>query len=207
MSYANVIAAFSEDQVQRLTGVTLGQLRYWKRTDLYRPSLGERIYSFLDIASLRVLNVLRNQYRVSLQHLRKVSDRLVHLEEKRWIGARLFVLGREVVFIEPGTDLPQTIATKQYILPTIALEVVVTDTRNDIQAMNRRTENNIGKVSQTKGVVQNAKVIAGTRVKVSSIKRFHEANYSVEQILKQYPDLSAEDVRAAIEYGETKVAA
>lgn len=203
-----LIAAFSEEQVQRLTGVSRGQLRYWSRDPhLFLPSLGQRIYSFRDIAALRVLNVLRNQYSVSLQHLRKVSERLSHLADSRWTGMRLYVLGGKVVFHEPGTALPQEVVSRQYVLPTIPLEVVVADTKRDIAAMNARTEEKVGKVVQSRGVIHNAAVIAGTRIKVVSIKRFYEAGYSVDQILKEYPDLNAEDVIAAIEYGGTKAAA
>ena len=203
-----IIAAFSEEQVQRLTGVTQGQLRYWSRKPyLFTPSLGERIYSFRDIAALRVLNVLRNQYGISLQHLRRVSERLAHLADSRWTGVRLYVLGKKVVFHEPDTALPQEIVSQQYVLPTIPLEVVVADTRRDIAAMNSRSDEKVGKIVQSRGVIHNAAVIAGTRIKVASIKRFHEAGYTVAQILKEYPDLKAEDVLAAIGYGVTKVAA
>ena len=115
----SLIAAFSEDHTAKLTGISVSQLRYWDRTDFYHPSYAEsnrrvafsRIYSFRDIVALRVLNVLRNQYSVALQHLRDVSNKLSHLVDDRWTGVRLYVLNKRVIWIEPGTDLPQDIST------------------------------------------------------------------------------------------------
>src|SRR5437867_8170175 len=100
--HGSVIAAFSEEQVERLTGLTTHRLRYWDRTNFFRPTFGEdnrrvpysRVYSFKDVASLRVLAILINQYNVSLQHLRQVSDRLKHLNEDRWTKTNLYVLNR-----------------------------------------------------------------------------------------------------------------
>jgi MerR HTH family regulatory protein len=38
MSSKTVITAFSDEQVERLTGVTRQQLRYWDRTGFFRPT-------------------------------------------------------------------------------------------------------------------------------------------------------------------------
>jgi DNA-binding transcriptional MerR regulator len=61
------IAAFSEEQVERLTGLNTAQLRYWDRMGFFQPSYaGEnrriaysRIYSFKDVVGLRTLGLLR----------------------------------------------------------------------------------------------------------------------------------------------------
>ena len=108
----NTISAFSEDHAERLTGVSKRQLRYWDRTGFFQPEMAaenrrmafSRIYSFRDIVQLRVLNVLRNQYNVPLQHLRKVSEELSHLSDSKWTATELFVLNRRVIFVEPNTD-------------------------------------------------------------------------------------------------------
>ena len=77
--------------MERLTGTTKSQLRYWDRTGFFAPAFGDenrrvafsRIYSFRDIAALGVLNVLRNQHSIPLQQLRKVAERLSHLEAEK----------------------------------------------------------------------------------------------------------------------------
>jgi len=42
---------------------------------------------------------------------------------------------------------------------------------------------------------------------VSSIRRFRDAGYTVEQILLEYPDLTEQDVLAALNHGDTRAAA
>jgi DNA-binding transcriptional MerR regulator len=77
-----VVSAFTEDQVERLTGVTKRQLRYWDRTGFFAPSLAfedrsqpfSRLYSFRDVVSLKVLNALRNDGHVPLPQLREVRN-------------------------------------------------------------------------------------------------------------------------------------
>ncbi len=214
-SMQKVIAAFSEEHTERLTGVSKSQLRYWDRTNFYRPSYAEnnrrvafsRIYSFKDIVALRVLNVLRNQYGVPLQHLRAVSERLSHLADDRWTGVRLWVLNRRVIWQEPGTERPQEIVSKQYVVPTLALETVVSDTERDVSDLNVRDESKYGLIEQSRYVNHNEPVIAGTRIPVAAIKRFSEAGYTPEKILEEYPDLTEADVNAALEYKRASTAA
>src|SRR5687768_1012124 len=108
----SVIAAFSEEHAERLTGVTRSQLRYWDEIKFYIPSYAEhdrhlpfsRVYSFKDIVALRVLNMLRNQHGVSLQHLRQISRKLSKHAEDKWTGITLYVLNRKVHWQEPGTN-------------------------------------------------------------------------------------------------------
>ncbi len=202
-----VIAAFTEDHAERLTGVSKRQLRYWDRTGFFRPSFGRenrrdaysRIYSFKDITSLRVLNVLRNQYNVPLQHLRKVAVDLGHLSDTKWTAITLFVLNRKVVFVEPGTKLYREIVSKQYVIG-IPLHVVVTDTERDIHSLRMRDPATVGQFARTRNISHNALVIAGTRIPVAAIKRFAEDGYSIQQIKREYPILTEADIKAAIRH-------
>jgi uncharacterized protein (DUF433 family) len=213
MSSKNVIAAFTEEQVERLTGVSRQQLRYWDRTAFFRPALASddrrdaysRIYSFKDVASLRVLNVLRNQYSVPLQHLRKVAGELAHLSDSKWTTMTLFVLNKKVIFVERDTEKYREIVSKQYIID-MPLSVVISDTRRDVEALSDRS-GDAGRIERAKFVNHNALVIAGTRIPVAAIKEFAEDGYSVEQILKEYPTLTEKDVKAAIEHKGDGIAA
>lgn len=214
MSAGNVISAFSEDHAEALTGVSKNQLRYWDRTDFFKPSLADenrrlaysRVYSFKDILSLRVLNVLRNQYSVPLQHLRQVAEDLVGLPDEKWTRTELFVLNRRVVFVEPGTDRYREIVGKQYVMG-IPLGVVMSDTKRDVERLNARDESKVGKFEQAKYVNHNALVIAGTRIPVATIKQFGEAGYSVDQIMAEYPTLTRSDVEAALKREDDRSAA
>lgn len=207
----NVLAAFSEDHVERLTGLSKSQLRYWDRTGFFSPSYAEenrrlaysRLYSFKDLVALRTLAVLRRQYGVPLQHLRKVADKLAHLEDELWTKTTLYVLNKEVVFDEPGSGRPRAVVSGQYVVG-LPLERIVSDTERDVRAFKRRSHDQIGKVVRSRSVSRNAWVISGTRIRTETIRRLHEDGYSREQIRDEFPDLTLEDIDAALEHEEAR---
>jgi uncharacterized protein (DUF433 family) len=51
-------------------------------------------------------------------------------------------------------------------------------------------------------VTHNTPVVAGTRIPTAAVRRFHEAGYSPSQIMREYPSLTPEDVKAALVYEE-----
>jgi uncharacterized protein (DUF433 family) len=204
----NLILAFSEDHVEHLTGISKSQLRYWDRTGFFVPAFAaenrrvafSRIYSFRDVASLRVLNILRNQYGVPLQHLRKVARKLSHLAEDKWTKTTLWVWKRKVIFQDPDTEKPREVASGQYLID-FPLEPVIAATHRDVNdLLQLRPETSIGRVAKSRNVSHNEPVIAGTRIPVRAIKRFADEGYSVEQILEEYPSLAESDVRAALKH-------
>lgn len=206
----NVIAAFSEDQAVRLTGVRKGQLRYWDRTGFFSPSFCNdsfregfgRIYSFRDVISLKVIGILRNKHDVSVQHLREVKQNLVRDDRNTWSGVKLYVINKRVHWVEPETGLPQDIASKQYTLQPIDLDIVVNAIRGDIREIIKRDSSKVGQVERVRSLNKSEPVIAGTRITVNAIRRFHAAGYSISQILAEYPDLRKADVNAALRFTE-----
>lgn len=213
--HGNIISAFTEEQVARLTGLSVGQLRYWDRTKFFVPSYANenrrvpysRIYSFKDITSLRTISVLRNQHNVSLQHLREVAKELQHLSDDGWIRVVLYVLGRRIVFHDPETGRLREAVGRQYTLPNVPLSVVFSDTKRDVMALAQRSDDTVGQIAQNRYVSHNAPVVAGTRIPTAAIRRFAQAGYTVGQIIKEYPDLTPQDVRAALKFEETNAAA
>jgi uncharacterized protein (DUF433 family) len=203
----NVIAAFTEEQASRLTGISPRQLRYWDRIGLFSPSLGHedrsrpysRLYSFRDLVSLKVLNQLRNEHKVLLKHLREVKEELADLGENAWSKATLYVLARRVVVYNPETGSLEEAVSKQGVLG-IPLQVVTGDMKARVDAMRERPPEVLGKVEKRRGLVHSQPVIAGTRIPVRSVKAFADAGYSVEQILAEYPTLTEADVRAALQH-------
>jgi uncharacterized protein (DUF433 family) len=209
-----VVSAFTEDQASRLTGVSVNQLRYWDQTGLFSPQFADenrkaafsRVYSFLDITALRVLNVLTKEYSVSVQHLREVAKKLCALDNGAWSRVTLYVLKRRVNFDDPEDGRQREIVSGQYSIG-IPLEKVVSDTRRDIKALSERGIDQIGKIQRNRNVSHNAAVISGTRIPVRAIKNFHEDGYTIEQIISEYPSLSEADVKAAIEFEQGNKAA
>ena len=206
---ATIISAFTEDEVERLTGISRRQLRYWDRTNFFVPSLAHvdrslplsRLYSFRDLVSLKVLNALRNDAQVALGHLREVKSKLEHLGDRLWAATTLYVLNRKVVFDNPETQEREEIVSRQGVLQ-IPLKVVTGDMNKAVEQLRRRDDASVGRIKRDRAVAQNQPVISGTRITVRSIKAFYDAGFSVQQILTQYPTLTDADVEAAIRYEE-----
>ena len=201
----SVIATFSEEQVERLTKLSKRRLRYLAGTGFFSPSFTGaaagahriRLYSFKDIVALRTLELLRVQNGVALQHLRKVAETLSHLEQELWTSTKLYVVNRQVVIVNLQTGNAEEVLTGQYLLP-IPLEVIISDTRELVEEFKKRPVETIGQLSRNRNVVRNSWVIAGTRIPVAAIKRLHEDGYSIDRIIKEYPDLKPADIRVAI---------
>ena len=213
LDISNVIAAFSEDQVECVTGLTKRQLRYWAKTGFFKPSFVEdnprlpysRFYSFKDLVGLRTLEMLRVQNAVPLQHLRVVAEKLSHLGDNLWSSTTLFVFDRKVVLLNQGTETYEEVASGQYLFG-MPLSKIIEDTNNDVTALRTRTPESMGRVDRSRGVLRNAWVVAGTRIPVHAIKSFHEHGYSVSDIIGEYPDLTPEDVEASLNHDDPKAA-
>ena len=77
---------FRVPEVIRIVGITYRQLDYWARTELVTPSIRDargsgtqRLYSFQDLVTLRVIKSLLDTG-VSLQRVRKAVDHLQSME-------------------------------------------------------------------------------------------------------------------------------
>ena len=151
---------------------------------------------------LRTVGVLRLQFNVPLQHLRKVADRLRHLSDDVWLGTTLYVLNRKVIFHEPGTEKPKEVVSNQFVLVGLPLQAVISETKQAVIDMRARRADQLGQVERSRYVNHNAWVVAGTRIPTGAIRRFKEAGYTVEQIINEYPDLTESDVEAALDHEE-----
>jgi DNA-binding transcriptional MerR regulator len=168
---ANVVSAFTEEHVSRLTGISKRQLRYWDNDGFFVPSMAygdrtrpySRLYSFRDVVSLKVLNELRNESKVSLPHLREVKDKLAHLGDDMWSKTTLYVFKRRVVFDNPETKAKEEVVSGQGVLQ-IPLKVVTGDMKEQVKELSRRDHTVVGKFDQRRGVAHNQLVIAGTRI-------------------------------------------
>ena len=200
-----VVAAFTEEHAARLTGISKRQLRDWDRAKFFVPSLAfedrsaplSRLYSFRDLVCLKVINALRNEAKVSLQHLRDVKNQLSHLGDDLWAKTTLYVLNRKVIFHNPERESREEVVTGQAILE-IPLKVVSGNMADAIRVLRQRDQHSVGKIERQKHVAHNRAVVAGTRIPVRSVKAFADAGYSIEAIAKEYPTLTEEDIRAAI---------
>lgn len=212
MSAEVVISAFTEDQVSRLTGLSRRQLTYWDALGFFKPQYASddrrspyaRIYSFTDVVGLRTLSVLRGGHQVSLQHLREVAEKLEAYSKKPWSDLRLAVWNRKVQFIEPGDTRPRGVLDGQYVI--VGLIDIINEVKREAEQLRQRDTSKVGQIEKNRYVAHNAEVIAGTRIKVSTIQHYLSAGYSPEQIMKEYPSLTKEDIETARRHGASAAA-
>lgn len=200
----NVIAAFSAEQVVRITGLTPRQLSYWDQTGFFRPQYAtenrriaySRVYSFSDLVALRTLSVLTNDHNVTMHELKRVADRLSKYSTRPWAEIKLGVWKRKVQWIEPDTGLPAGVDDKQYLM--VDMFDIINDMKEEVNKARNRDASEIGKVVQHRYVAHNLPVVAGTRIPTRTIMRFHEAGYSPAEIVAEYPTLTEQDVLSVI---------
>ena len=200
--------AFTADHVSRLTGLSSRQLRYWDDTEFFPPTLLDdhrrrafgRIYSFRDVVGLRAIGILRKQHNVPLQELRRVGAWLRDKHQTPWSSLQFAVAGRRVVFFDPSTGEPtEPWGAGQHVIP-IALERIASEMRDAAAKLRDRAPDQIGKLVRNRYVVHNAWVIAGTRIPTTAVWNYHRAGFTSEQIVSEYPRLTAADIEAAITF-------
>ncbi|HZV04594.1 MAG TPA: DUF433 domain-containing protein [Gemmataceae bacterium] len=205
---ATVHQVFSDEHVSRLTGLTKWQLRSWDRLGFFTPRFAyedrfapySRVYSFKDVVGLRTIAVLMKDYRASLKSLQGAAEELVKRGYNNWAELNLYVVKGHVHFQPPGTSDVESVRDGQLaMLPIID---VIKDVEKRVQELRKRGTDQLGRVERHKHVIHNTPVIAGTRIPTAAIRRFHEAGYSIEQIVREYPTLTAEDVQGALAYEE-----
>jgi uncharacterized protein (DUF433 family) len=201
-----IVRLFSEEHVTRLTGLSSWQLRAWDREGFFTPHYAyedrrtpySRIYSFKDVVGLRAIAVLMKDYHVSFQELRKVATELKRRGFDHWADLKLYVVKKQVHFQRPESADVEGVWDGQLAL--VPIIDVIADVESRIHKIQHRDAGQYGKVEKRKHTLRNASVIAGTRIPTAAIRRFHEAGYSVDQILGQYPTLTEADVNAALEH-------
>jgi uncharacterized protein (DUF433 family) len=206
MQTENVVKAFGEDHVTRLTGLSKGQLRAWDSAGFFSPRYApedrrqafSRVYSFRDVVALRTIAVLMHEHGVSLRELRRVAKELGRRGFSDWATLKLYVVNRQVHFRSPGGPDVEGVWDGQ--LAMVPIVDVMADVETRVQNLFDRTREQRGKVEKHKFVVRNAAVVAGTRIPTAAIRRYHKAGYSVADILREYPSLTRADVSAAIAY-------
>ncbi len=202
------IVAFSAQDVSRLTGLSLRQLASWDRDGFFVPHYaGEdrrlpysRVYDFRDVVGLRTLAHLRNKYNISRQQLSKINDWLKQHHETPWSSLRFFVGGGKVFFDNPETgERMAGFRPGQTAFP-FEMEAVEREMSEEADKLKKRLPEQVGQVVRNRFIKGNAPVVAGTRIPVSAIQDFAQEGYSPEEIIREYPTLTVEDIRAAIEY-------
>ena len=200
-------AAFTSEQVMRITGVTRRRLNYWLDKNVISTDVSEgrgrgrvRLWSFTNLLEVRVALFLRE--RISLQLLRDVVHALrgrglahplaevrVAVMEASSRTSRIVVKGADGTWEEPLTG-------------QLVMELVVplgrfrSELENEV-VVDRDRRRRPGVVERRRGRLGSAPVFSGTRVPVAAVKRLQRAGWSDKRILAEYPGLTLADLRAA----------
>ncbi|MGH7907567.1 MAG: DUF433 domain-containing protein [Candidatus Binataceae bacterium] len=207
------LGVFSAKQVCRLAKISDTQLRYWYKTNVFRPQILDgdhgpfrRVYSFRDVVGLRTISTLRKTYSADLRDLREVEKRLKNTPDADWSNV-VFYIGQDghIYFKEPGTGATVSVSP---IGQTSLFQMrrIIQSVEEQLALMNKRTKEQIGKVSQSRHILRNASVVAGTRIPTSAIYDLHKEGFSFSQIIADYPRLSEKDVRAVVEFERVRLA-
>lgn len=205
----SIVSHFSEAQSAHLARISLRQLRWWAKSDFYRPAIDSRanaalpvsLYDFQDLVCLRVVGLLRNVHRISMQELRRVKMRLRHLGPELWRKTTLYVLRRKVVFENPETGSRED-TSGQGVL-SIPLRLVSGELEAEARKLSERDPATIGNIERKRGLANGRPVIAGTRILVDTVASCLDEGLDNASIIQSYPILTEKDIAAVYLFKET----
>ena len=129
-------------EVCRIVGITYRQLDYWARTGLVKPSIKDadgsgtqRLYSFRDLAQLRIIKKLLDTG-VGLQQVRKAMGTLRDLKEPA-LGTTLVSDGSRIYSVESPEAVVDLLAKGQGVF-AIAVDRIWTDLEGSLQKGSRK---------------------------------------------------------------------
>jgi uncharacterized protein (DUF433 family) len=208
----NAILAFTVDQVRKLTGLSARQIRYWDDTCFFSPSHASeknrpfgRVYSFQDVVWLRVVSMLNRSHNIRLRKLRPVVEWLQSHPSESWSTLTFYVAGGNLYFDDRDLGLRiDTAYLSQAVIP-IDMQPINRAVEREENLLRERDADEIDSITRKRSVSHNYPVLAGTRVRTEAVWNFHEAGYSNDEILQQYPRLEPEDITEAIRFERESV--
>ena len=208
---ATMVEAFSQELVSRITGLTKRQLEYWDETDVIKPSVAERtgwgtprLYSFRDLIKLKVAAAMRDAGKLPSN----MRETMQALEAKGFDDPFVtipFVLthdGNRVAWIDPVSGLLLDAHHGREVDQMVeSFGLQLRDLRTGLEeTIQQILERRHGHVAQTRHLQGNQPVVEGTRVPTSKIASVAAAGWSRPRILAAFPNLTADDVDAALKH-------
>jgi uncharacterized protein (DUF433 family) len=203
-----MVEAFSQELVQRITGLSRTQLEYWDRTDVIKPSIAEaegrgspRLYSFRDLIKLKVAARMRRKIRPAqmrdLMHqleARGFDDPFVTVQFAETTG------GRQIVYIDPEHG-PLSAHGREVGTQVASFGLPLRDLRTGLErSVEKAFARKPGRVEKTRGLHGGQPVLAGTRIPVAKVVALADAGWDDKRILAAYPHLEGRDIAAAMRY-------
>lgn len=201
MSYEPRLAA-------ALSGVTRGQLNYWRRPDangepLLVPERDGRApirYSFRDVIALRTIAYLRDD--VSLQKIRRAVANLRGLGERGHLaGYRLVALGDSIVLVDDdGEGLDLVAHPGQRLIVRMVDVLAPFENRQGLVVPDFLQPRPHIEVNDE--ILGGMPVIAGTRVPFEEVAGLLRDGVPAARVKEYFPHVSAQAAREAVDYAD-----
>lgn len=201
---------FPHEEAARLAGISVWRLRHWIRRETFVPERastpGEvpHLLTFRDLVSLRVLAMLRAK-RVPVSELAAVGRELRQRVAQPWSTQRFWILGREVYWKDPKVGKVVHPVHGQTAFEKVLVKPIATQLEKSVERSRARKAGDVGKIHPgQRGIASGQPCIRGTRLPTATIARWAAAGHSPEAIAAEYPDITLEDVRAALRFEERR---
>jgi uncharacterized protein (DUF433 family) len=200
-------AAFTSEQVIRITGISRRRLDYWLEHGIVtadvqtlRGNRRLRLWSFRNLIEVRVALWLREK--VSLQLMGKVVQKLrkdgflTPLADVR-VAVTESSGGATRVFIQRDDGNWEVGHSGQVVLQLALPLTRFRDEMTRAVQRDKRQRRRPGQIVRRRGRLGSAPVFAGTRVPVAAVGRMLKAGWDAQRILREFPGLTEADVEAA----------
>ncbi|MCC6945708.1 MAG: DUF433 domain-containing protein [Thermomicrobiales bacterium] len=172
------------------------QAATWARDGILTPSRiyvtdhrpHTHLYSFHDLVAFRVISILRVEYGLTLQRARIAADYIRANSERPWSDLTIWLLDKHVRVSDPNDDSAVR----------IELAPVAAAVRKDAEQLWQRDPASYGQTEYRRDVMGGTLVVKGTRVSVATIVNMATQGANVEEILRAYPSLVADDIHGVL---------
>jgi uncharacterized protein (DUF433 family) len=201
--------AFTESQAARVTNMSSRRLARWARVGLVEPSISRRaglssragrgrhrrVYTYQDLVGLAIAADLSRTVRW-LPELKKAVDHLRALNYRDPLAELPFWVWRGRVYFSEADTIRAGRQPEQTIMPfTVEVGHYLNDLAAAIESLDARRP---GTIERRRGALGHKPLLAGTRIPVQSVKRLIRDGVRPDRVPYYYPDLTAEDVEAAL---------
>ena len=135
---------YNSNTAMQVTGITRGQLQYWDKQGIVKPSMGalgrgsQRLYSFEDLVQLRAAKSLRDQG-LSLQRLRKALANLRKLfpDIEKPLAEMTFLTDGDTVFVLDRDPKALLDVLRNQFVFSIPFGRIVEELKGQVKALSR----------------------------------------------------------------------
>jgi DNA-binding transcriptional MerR regulator len=133
---------FNSKTAMKVTGVTKGQLQYWDKVGIVRPSMpasgrgSQRLYTFGELVQLKTATSLRDQG-LSLQRLRKalVNLRKQFPDVEKPLAEMMFLTDGDTVFVVERDPVALLDVLKRQLVFSVPLGLMVEELRGEVRKL------------------------------------------------------------------------